>query len=90
MADYGRMLYEVADPTNPMFNEAEMVADFVTAEGAWGVDKLNNLLPLEAVEEVIGMSIPRESHGEDVSVWGDSRNGEFSLKFLEWLGAPAH
>ncbi|CAN1776652.1 Putative ribonuclease H protein At1g65750 [Linum perenne] len=26
------------------------------------------------------MSIPRDSHGEDVVTWGGSRNGEFSLK----------
>ncbi|CAN1845039.1 Putative ribonuclease H protein At1g65750 [Linum perenne] len=74
------MLYEVADPTDPLFNEEEAVADFVTAEGTWDVEKLNALLPSEAVEEVIGMSIPQGNHGEDVCIWGGTRNGEFSIK----------
>ncbi|CAN1746335.1 Putative ribonuclease H protein At1g65750 [Linum perenne] len=78
--DSGAILANFADDSDPDFNPSDSVADFVTDGDKWDFDKLNKLLPHEIVEQIIGMSAPKEEHGEDIWTWGGSHDGRFSIK----------
>ncbi|CAN1145225.1 Putative ribonuclease H protein At1g65750 [Linum perenne] len=74
------VLEDFADRSNPGFNAAEMVCDFIVEDGVWDTNKLNELLPDELVKQVVGMSAPRSTSGEDVWVWGGEKNGCYSIR----------
>ncbi|CAN1153964.1 Putative ribonuclease H protein At1g65750 [Linum perenne] len=78
--DSGVILEEFADRLDPGFNPLDMVSDFVTEEGQWDIDKLNQLLPAEVVTQVVGMTAPRSSCGADVWIWGAEKDGCFSIR----------
>ncbi|CAN1141084.1 Putative ribonuclease H protein At1g65750 [Linum perenne] len=60
-------------------NLEDKVANFVTTDGQWDVDRLTRILKPEAVEMVIGMSTPRPGRGEDLCVgW---------IRFFLWLAS---
>ncbi|CAN1144589.1 Putative ribonuclease H protein At1g65750 [Linum perenne] len=78
--DSGAVLEVFADRLDPFFNPLDMVSDFATEDGQWDIDKLNQLLPAEVVTQVVGMSAPRGSSGEDVWLWGAEKDGLFSIR----------
>ncbi|CAN1130131.1 Putative ribonuclease H protein At1g65750 [Linum perenne] len=69
----------VEDGTSSPDLEA-VVADFVEPSGQWDVEKLQLVLPNEAVNLVVGLTPPRADRGEDIWVWGEEENGRFSIK----------
>ncbi|CAN1163795.1 hypothetical protein LINPERHAP2_LOCUS25194 [Linum perenne] len=86
--DSGMLLSNFADHTNPKTNSMDMVADFVELEGVWDLDKLNRLIPNEIVQEVLGMSVPRQSRGDDEWVWGGESDGHFSFQSTDKRLSP--
>ncbi|CAN1195124.1 Putative ribonuclease H protein At1g65750 [Linum perenne] len=78
--DSGISLEDWADRSEPEFNPLDCVADFVTGDEGWDVDKLNKLLHSEIVEQVVGRSPPRDELGPDAWIWGDSYDGRFTIK----------
>ncbi|CAN1185101.1 hypothetical protein LINPERHAP2_LOCUS37355 [Linum perenne] len=61
-------------------NLSDTVASFVNEEGQWDVTKLREVLPANFVNQVVGMSPPRENAGEDQWVWGEEDSGRFTVK----------
>ncbi|CAN1181718.1 Putative ribonuclease H protein At1g65750 [Linum perenne] len=79
--DSGVMLEEFAVRTDPGFNQLDLVSDFVTEEGQWDVQKLNQLLPAEVVTQVVGMAAPRSFSGADVWIWGGREGWKLLYSF---------
>ncbi|CAN1162575.1 Putative ribonuclease H protein At1g65750 [Linum perenne] len=78
--DSGIVLADFADTSDPEFNPLEVVADFVDDEGLWDISKLNRLLPNEAVQQVLGMSVPKDSNEVDLWVWNGEKDGHFLVR----------
>ncbi|CAN1798779.1 Putative ribonuclease H protein At1g65750 [Linum perenne] len=56
------------------------IADFVSPSGQWDHEVIARLLKPEAVEMIFGMSPPQPASGEDQWVWGEEKNGKFSVR----------
>ncbi|CAN1790174.1 Putative ribonuclease H protein At1g65750 [Linum perenne] len=56
------------------------VSDFCLTNGAWDIPKLVSCLPPDLVLQVVGMTPPCPSSGDDALVWGLEDNGRFSVK----------
>ncbi|KAJ1403339.1 Ribonuclease H domain [Sesbania bispinosa] len=56
------------------------VKEFVDEEHGWKLIELRNLLPADAVAEVVATLCPNTLAGNDKVIWGGSPNGEFSTK----------
>ncbi|CAN1133103.1 Putative ribonuclease H protein At1g65750 [Linum perenne] len=56
------------------------VSDCCNSEGSWDLNFLNSALLPNAIPQVIGMSPPKLSSGDDRLVWGLEDKGVFSIK----------
>ncbi|CAN1801373.1 Putative ribonuclease H protein At1g65750 [Linum perenne] len=56
------------------------VAEVCSVEGEWNLNFLLTNLPHDTVMQVIGMSPPRDSLGEDALSWGLEPKGSFSVR----------
>ncbi|CAN1746203.1 Putative ribonuclease H protein At1g65750 [Linum perenne] len=77
--DSGQKLYEHAT-CQDQINPDTKVADFVDQNGNWDFANLNDVLPVNLVEAVAGMSPPMASLGEDTPTWGLEGHGEYTVK----------
>ncbi|CAN1762611.1 Putative ribonuclease H protein At1g65750 [Linum perenne] len=78
--DRGIRLIELVDDPDAEINTEDMVSDFVDSDGCWDVNRLTSCLPAEAVDMVVGMTLPCDDRGEDQWVWGGENHGQFSIK----------
>ncbi|CAN1178992.1 Putative ribonuclease H protein At1g65750 [Linum perenne] len=58
----------------------DSVAGFVNNEGGWDFERLQTLLPAEAIDLITGMTPPTSDRGEDQWVWGLDSKGKFTIK----------
>ncbi|CAN1845257.1 Putative ribonuclease H protein At1g65750 [Linum perenne] len=58
----------------------DVVADYVTVDGNWDLDRLQLLLQNDMISEIAAMLPPRPDRGEDSWVWGLESNGKFSIR----------
>ncbi|CAN1144938.1 Putative ribonuclease H protein At1g65750, partial [Linum perenne] len=77
--DSGTLLIDVATNIQGV-DVALTVADFVTPHGNWDLSKLYSCLPSDAGLQVMGMTPPCDSLGEDSAAWGLEPNGRFTIK----------
>ncbi|CAN1193291.1 Putative ribonuclease H protein At1g65750 [Linum perenne] len=56
------------------------VADVCSARGEWNSEFLLSVLPYDVVMQVIGMSTPKDSLGDDALIWGLEPKGSFSIR----------
>ncbi|CAN1311979.1 Putative ribonuclease H protein At1g65750 [Linum perenne] len=78
--DSGDRLINLLEDDNADIQMTDSVADFVTSDGQWDIDRLSSSLPINAVDLVVGMTLPREDRGEDQWVWGEESHGRFSIR----------
>ncbi|CAN1804498.1 Putative ribonuclease H protein At1g65750 [Linum perenne] len=64
----------------PAGHEDGVIADFCDSSGSWDIEKLTELLPLNIVQSVVGMTPPCPDLGDDFPIWGLEPNGSYSVK----------
>ncbi|CAN1163535.1 Putative ribonuclease H protein At1g65750 [Linum perenne] len=76
--DNGIVIGDLLPP--PSDQEDKVIAEFCDDSGAWDVNRLAALLPLNILRSVIGMTPPCSTLDDDTPVWGLEPNGTYSVK----------
>ncbi|CAN1764377.1 Putative ribonuclease H protein At1g65750 [Linum perenne] len=77
--DSGQRLIDHVIPQSG-FNVTDRVVDFRDSAGTWDLGKLQQVLPIHMLQQVLGMVPPREELGADKPIWGLEGNGTYSVK----------
>ncbi|CAN1190047.1 Putative ribonuclease H protein At1g65750 [Linum perenne] len=76
----GTKLIDYIQEPDDDLNLCGTVKDLVLEDGNWNLAFIHQYLNEEVITEIIGMSPPKESQGEDDSIWGLEANGKFSVR----------
>ncbi|CAN1170063.1 Putative ribonuclease H protein At1g65750 [Linum perenne] len=76
--DNGTVIGDLIQP--PPGQEDKVIADFCDDLDAWDVSSLADILPMNILRSVVGMTPPCSTLDDDTPVWGLEPNGTYSVK----------